>query len=136
MDEATGVGSGDHFGTEFGGLFDGVDGDVAGTRDGDGFAGDCVASVFQHVVEEIDAAVASRFLAAEGATEFEALTGDSAGELVGETLILSEEIAHLAGTDADVTSGDVGVGSDVPVELGHEGLAKAHHFAIALSLGD
>ena len=34
-----------------------------------------------------------------------------------------------------MSRGDVGVGSDVPLELGHEGLAEAHDLGVGLALG-
>src|SRR5690606_28169393 len=44
----------------------------------------------------------------------------------GDALVLTEEVADLTLTDADVARRHVGVLADVTVELGHEALAEAH----------
>ena len=68
----------------------------------------------------------------QGAAPVQALAGQHAGlVLVGQALVLAEEVADLAGADADVPGGDVGVLADVAVQLGHEGLAEAHDLAVA-----
>ncbi len=61
-------------------------------------------------------------------------TGENAGELVPQPLVLAEQEADLTPADADVAGGDVGVRPDVPEELGHEALAEAHDFHVALAL--
>src|SRR5699024_6231153 len=52
----------------------------------------------------------------------------------GQSLVLAEEVADLAGADADVSGGDVGVLAHVAVQLGHERLAEAHHLAVAAAV--
>ena len=49
-------------------------------------------------------------------------------------LVLAEQEADLAPAHADVAGRNVGVGSDVAEELGHEALAEAHDFVVALAL--
>src|SRR5690606_38304710 len=53
---------------------------------------------------------------------------------IGDAPVLAEEGADLAGADADVTGGHVGVLADVPVQVGHEGLAVAHDLGVAADL--
>jgi len=47
---------------------------------------------------------------------------------------LAEHVADFARADADVAGRHVDVGADVPVELCHEALAEAHHFAVGFAL--
>ena len=54
---------------------------------------------------------------------------------VSTSLVLAKEVADLASAYADVAGRHVGVGADMAVELGHEALAEAHHFVVALALG-
>ena len=98
-------------------------------------AGQILPSRLQHVLEEIDRAIAGRLGADQRAAIFEALAGQHAGELVGDALVLAEHIADLAAADADVAGRHVHVGADMAVELGHEALAEAHDLAVALALG-
>src|SRR5699024_1113456 len=64
-----------------------------------------------------------------------ALAGEHAGlVLVGDALVLAEQVADLATAHADVPGGDVPGLTDVAVQLGHEGLAEPHHFGIRLAL--
>ena len=87
--------------------------------------------VLEHVVEEIDRAVAGRLGPDHRAAVFEALAGQHPGELVGDALVLAEHVADLAPADADVARRHVDVGADVAIELGHEALAEAHDLALA-----
>ena len=52
-----------------------------------------------------------------------------------QLLILTEEETNLAATYADVTSGNVLIGTDVTIQLIHEGLAEAHNLSLALTTG-
>ena len=54
---------------------------------------------------------------------------------MSELLVLTEHISHLTATYADVTSGNVHVGTDVTIEFIHECLAETHHFSVALTAG-
>ena len=68
--------------------------------------------------------------------QLEALAGEHAGLVaVGDALVLAEQVADLAPADADVAGGHVGVLADVPVELGHEGLAEAHDLRVGAAPG-
>ena len=54
---------------------------------------------------------------------------------MGELLIHTEHISNLAATNTDVACGHVLIRTDVTIKLGHESLAEAHHFALALATG-
>ena len=71
----------------------------------------------------------------EGSAGSDGLSGEDSGEVVPHPLVLAVHEADLPSAYADVTCGDVGVGSDVPLELSHEGLAEAHDLAVGLALG-
>ena len=103
--------------------------------DDDGLALEGVALAAQVLGDEVDQAVAGCLGAGQGAAEGEALAGEDAGELVADALVLAEHVGNLAAADAQVTGGDVGVGADVALELGHEGLAEAHDLVVGLALG-
>ena len=45
--------------------------------------------------------------------------------------VLPEQEPELAGADPDVPCWHVGIVAELPVQLGHEALTKAHHFGIA-----
>ena len=90
--------------------------------------------VRQHFLSEIDAAVTGRFRPQQGTAVFQPFAGQHAAEPVDDSLVLPEQEADLPPADADVPGGNVGVGADVAIEFGHEGLAEAHHFVVALAL--
>ena len=48
---------------------------------------------------------------------------------------MTKEVADLACAYADVACGNVGVGADVFLKLGHKALAKAHNLSVRLALG-
>ena len=62
-------------------------------------------------------------------------SGEGADVLSGELESSSEEVADLAGSDADVAGGDVGVGPAVAGVLVHEGVAEAHDLCGGGALG-
>ncbi len=62
------------------------------------------------LVHKIDQAVAGCLGTGEGAAEGEALTGENAGPLVAQALILTEHVADLATANAQVAGGNVGIG--------------------------
>src|SRR5690606_18643129 len=89
----------------------------------------------EHILEEIDCAVPGRFGPNLRAAVLQPLTGEHAGEMVGDALVLPEHVADLASAHTDVACRNVHIGADVAVEFGHEALAKAHHLAVGLALG-
>ncbi len=89
----------------------------------------------QHVGGEVDGSVPGGLRPDERAAPGNSFSRQDSGELVDDAAVLSEEESDLAASDADVARGNVGVGPDVAEELGHEALAEAHDFVIALALG-
>lgn len=83
---------------------------------------------------EVAQAEAGGLGAGEGAAGGQTLSGDGAGPLVLQLLVLSEEVADLPAAHADVTRRDVGVLTDVAVELILKGLAEPHDLAVGLTL--
>src|SRR5690606_30108728 len=135
-DEARRVGAGDHLRAQLDQLLDGVDGDVARAGHDADLAVQGLAPRGQHLADEVDRPVAGRLGAHQGAAPVDALAGEHAGLVaVGDPLVLAEEVADLAGADADVAGRDVGVLPQVPVELGHQALAEPHDLALAAALG-
>ena len=133
IDVAIGTADGDDLGAELCGLGGSAPGDIAEAADGHGLALDVLAVGGEHLVDEVEAAEAGSLRAHERAAIFEALAGEHAAPVARELLVLSEEVANLAGTDADVAGRHVNLRTDVAVELAHEGLAEAHHLGIALA---
>ena len=115
-------------------LLDRVLGDVAAAGDEARLALETVAAGGEHLLGEVDGAVAGRLGPDQRAAPAERLAGEHAGELVADPLVLPEQVADLACADADVTGRDVGELPDVPLQLGHERLAEAHHLGVALVL--
>ncbi|CVN75064.1 Uncharacterised protein [Streptococcus pneumoniae] len=135
-DVARGVGRGEHGGPERGGLLRGVDGHVAGAGDQHLLTVHGFAARAQHGVDEHHGAVAGGLSADQRAAPRQALAGEGAGlEAVGQSLVLAEHVADLAGAHADVTGRHVRVLTDVAMQLRHEGLAEPHDLAVGLAGG-
>src|SRR5690554_2985286 len=132
---AAGVGHGNDPGTQFHGLQCRVLGNIAGTGDGHALAFEAAVALLEHFLGEIHAAVTGCFGTDQAATVGQALAGQYRSEFVAQALVLAIQEADLPGTDADVTGGDVQILADVARQLGHEGLAEAHYFSVALALG-
>ena len=108
---------------------------VACTAHQHGLTLDVDAAGLQHVLKEINVAVACSLGTDERAAKLKALACEDAAEGVGELLILSEHVAYLATAYANVACGNVLIGTDVAVELVHESLAEAHDLGSALAAG-
>lgn len=138
-DEGTlGVGEGDDGTAELDDLEGGVLGDVSGAGDGNALAGEgllTTGGVLDHVVDVVDETVAGSLGTDEGTTPAAALAGENTLPLVADLLVLAEHEANLAAGDTDITGGNVGVGTDVLAQLGHEGDTEAADLAVALALG-
>ena len=87
----------------------------------------------EHLVDEIETAEARSFRTEDRSAELHALAGECAGVFAGELLIHAIEIAYFTCANADVTSGDVGVGANITPELEHERLTESHDFSVATS---
>src|SRR6185436_12904832 len=134
-DGARRVGEGDHLGAQLQQLLHRELRHVARARHRDALATQVLAARAEHRLDEVDAAVAGRLGTDQRAAPGAALAGEHAGELVAQLLVHAEEVADLAPANADVARRHVGVGPDVPPQLGHEGLAETHHLAVGLALG-
>lgn len=138
-DESTlGVGKGDDGTAELDDLKSGVLGDVSGAGDGNALAGEGVLAaggVLDHVLNVVDDTVAGGLRADERTTPAATLTGENTLPLVADLLVLAEHEANLAAGNTDITGGNVGVGTDVLAQLGHEGDTEAADLVVGLSLG-
>ena len=135
LDPALGVGAGKDLTAELGNLLDGVDGDVAGAVDDHVLALEGVAVALEVLVDEVGEAVAGGLGAGKRAAERKALAGKHAGPLVAQALVLTEQVGDLTAADAKVAGGDIGVGADVTIQLGHKRLAEVHDLVVGLALG-
>ena len=133
VDVTVGTGNGDDLRAELDELLGGAPGDVAEAGEGDRLALDVLAELLEHVLGEVDRAVAGGLGTDERTAEGTALAGENADELVAQALVLAEEIADFTAAYADVTSGNVGIGADMTGKLGHEALAETHDFAVGLA---
>lgn len=70
-----------------------------------------------------------------GTSPVSTLTSKDTSVLVPVLLIGTEHEANLTSTSTDVTSRDIGVGTDVSRELLHEGIAESSDFAVGFALG-
>lgn len=84
-------------------------------------------------MDEIECAVSCCLGTQYRTAPFHTFTREDTLELVGELLILSEEVADLTAAYADVAGGHVLIGSDISVKLLHEGLAETHHLSVRTS---
>ena len=135
VDEAARVRQRHGLGPEVDQLLHRVLGDVARAAHEAGLALERIVAGPEHLLGEVDGAVAGRLRSDQGAAGLEPLAGDRTGELVRDALVLAEQVADLASADTDVARGHVGVRPDVAMEPGHERLAEPHHFLLALALG-
>lgn len=131
---AFGIGQRDHLAAHFHDLARRVLGDVARAGDRHPLAVEAAATILEHFLGEVDAAEAGRLRADQAAAIAQALAGQHRGELVGQALVLAEQVADLTRADADVAGRHVQVGADVAVQLAHERLAETHHLGVALAL--
>src|SRR5699024_2470864 len=51
-----------------------------------------------------------------------------------DALILTKKVANFPRSHANITGRNIGIFTQVPVQLCHEGLAKAHHFGIGAAM--
>ncbi len=119
-DVTVGVGHGDDLGTVLGGLLAGVDGDISGSGDDDPLALEGFAFCLEHLVGVVTETESGGLGPGEGSACRDGLTGEDSGELVSEPLVLAVHESDLPSAGSDVSCGDVGVGTDVLLELGHE----------------
>jgi len=132
-DGAVGVGGGDHPRAKLHRFLNGVLRDVAGAGNRHASAFEAEAVTFEHRFGEVDQTVTGGFRTDQAAAKGEAFTGEDAGAVVGELAHHPGHKADFAAADADIARRYVGIRAKVAIELGHQRLAEAHHFAIALA---
>src|SRR5208337_3171940 len=109
--------------------------DVAGARDETNLAFECILAALHHLLSVVDAAIAGGFRTNQRTAPAQALAGKNTNKLIAQTFVLAEEEADFASAHADVSGRHVGISTNVTLEFGHEALAEAHDFVIALALG-
>ena len=133
---AVGAGKGNDLCAQLGGLGGDAPCNVAEAGHYDGLALDGVMLMLEDFAYIVDSAEAGSLGTDQGAAVAEALAGEDAVLVsAANALILAEQIAYLAAAYADIAGGNVNAGTDVAIELGHEGLAETHDFCIALAVG-
>src|ERR1022692_4571187 len=135
VDGAVGIRQGNRLRAQIKQLLDGVLRDVAAAGDQTYFAFQRVFASLQHFVGEVHAAIAGGLGTNQRTAPSQAFAGKDAGEFIPQALILAKHEADFASAHADVAGGNVRVRADVTAELGHEALAEAHYFVVALALG-
>lgn len=136
-ERALGVGKRDDLAAELDDLEGSILGDVAGARDGDALVLPAIGhtSILEHVADIVDEAETSGLGTDERATPVETLAGKDTSELVALTAVGTEHVTDLAATNTDITSGNIGIGTNVSGELAHEGNAEAANLVVTLALG-
>ncbi len=137
VDQVAGrVRAGHHLPAELGDLLDRIDRHVARSRHHHPAPLQGQAAGLEHLGHEDGAPVPGRLGPHRRAAPPQALAGQRARLVaVGDPLVLAEQVADLARADPDVPGGDVGVGAEVAVQLGHEALAEPHHLPLGAALG-
>jgi len=110
--------------------------DVSGTRD-EGLLSLEVLSrgSLDHLLEVVDSSVTSSFRSNLGSTEVESLTGKDTSELVSHLLVGTEEETDFSSSNSDISSGNIGIGTNVSGEFPHEGEAETTDLVVGLTLG-
>ena len=107
---------------------------IAGTGDDSPLALESLPLRMQHVFQKVDRSVACCFGSHEAAAKFQTFASEHAGKFRGDTLVRASHIADLAAANPDVSSWNVGIMSNMAIELGHETLAKSHDFTVRTAL--
>ncbi len=116
-------------------LLDRILGDVARTRHRHAHTLDRAPHVLEHLLGEIDGAIAGGLGPNQRTAKAQALAGEHAIRLVGQLFHHAGHETDLAPADTDVARRHIGIRTDMAIQLGHERLAKTHHFTRALALG-
>ena len=133
---AVGVGAGHDLGAEGLGLFDGIGGHVAGAGDYQHLVLQVDALGIQHILHEVEEAIARSLGTSQAAPVIHALAGEDTCIIgIPDALVLAEEIANFAAAYADIACRYIHIRADMAVKLSHEALAEAHDLCIALAMG-
>src|SRR5699024_8309370 len=80
-----------------------------------------------HLVNKHDHTVSGGLRPDQRPTPRDAFTGKHTGfKSIRNAAVLPEQVPDLAGSDADIAGGAVGIFANVAVQLGHERLAEPH----------
>jgi len=133
-----GVGKRDNGTTELNDLESSVLSDVTGTRDGDGLASEgllALSGVLNHLLDVVNDTVTSGLRTDQRTTPGETLTSEDTLPGVLESLVGTEKVTNFSATDVNVTSGNIGISTNVSVELTHEGNTESADLGVGLALG-
>ena len=129
------IGCGHHFGTQLGHLLDGILSHIPRTRDGDYFTCRRVAACGEHLLSEVAHAVTRGFGTQRTAAPIKAFARQRTRKLVAQPFVLTEHKTDFPSTHANISGRYIGIGTDVPLQLGDETLAETHHFVVRFSFG-
>ena len=132
---AVGAGDGNNLAAQLVDLNNSTPSNVTKAGDRKGLTFDLFAVGLEHFCGVVNRAKAGSLGANEGTAVGATLTGQHAGEFVAQSLVLTKEVADLACANADVACGNVGIGADVLLQLGHKALAETHNLSVRLALG-
>src|SRR5260370_23306297 len=135
VDDAIRIRHTDRLRAEIKQLLDRVLRNVAAAGDQAELAFECVLPALQHFVGEVRAAIAGGLRTNQRTAPVQPLAGENAGEFIAQAIVLAEQKADLGSAHTDIAGWNVRVRSDVPLQFGHEALAEAHYFVVALALG-
>jgi len=131
-----GIGKGDNGGAELNALEGSVLSDVAGAGEGNTLALPVTSTgILKHVSDVVNETITGSLGANERATPGETLAGQDTSELVALAAVSTKHVADLTATNTNVTSGNIGIGTNVSGKLAHKGHAKAADLIVALALG-
>ena len=117
-------------------LFSRVDCNVSGTGNNDALAIKRSAASAEHFLGKVDEAVTGCLGSREGTSPGQPFASEDTGiEAVAQTTILTEKVTDLAAANTNIARRNVSIGTNMTLELGHEGLAKTHDFSVRLALG-
>ena len=135
VDPAGGIGTGHRLCAQLPCLLDCVSSNIARTGHSNDLAGKLVAVALEHLLGQVQQAVAGCLLTGKRTAVGQALAGENTLEHSVELAVLTEHIANLTGTNADVAGRHIRVRTDVLIQLIHKALAESHHFPVGLTLG-
>src|SRR5690606_39145657 len=136
VNDAVGIRTGDDFRAQLMQLLDRVDRHVPGAGYDAGLAFDRFTARLEHFLDEVHDPVTGRLTPHERSAPARALAGEHAGFVaIRHALVLAEQIADFAFTDAYVARRHVGEFPEMAMQLRHEALAEVHHLIVAAALG-
>ena len=133
IDITVGTGNGYNLTAEFGYFLNGTPSNVTETGNSKGLTLDIFTKALEQFNSVINCAKTGSFGTNERTAVGQALTGENAGELISQSLILTVQITNFSCTYADITGRNVGISADVFGKFGHKALAETHHFAVTLT---